>query len=169
MDKGRDCPVMPRWKKLSSCAVPRAGIARRYCTWKMCKHGALSWQQGRSRVGGGSPDPVPGLRVNRHRLNGGWPQLGPGEDDLLVSPVKREEEIGSRLTRGTAAGIRFPAKCRRKRLVNCTHLDGSARGVLRWRGSGVIGEGVTGSALSNGTTPSDGAVPGPEILALGKV
>ena len=62
-------------------------------------------------------------------------------------------------------GPTFP----QKNFDNCTHSDGCAKGVLRGRGSEVVGEGVTGSALLNGTTPRVRTVPGPEILALGKV
>ena len=50
---------------------------------------------------------MPRLRVDRHRLNGGWPQQGPGGDDLLPSPASQVEEIGSRFSWSTAAGIHF--------------------------------------------------------------
>ena len=45
---------------------------------------------GRSRAGGGNPDPVPGLRVDRHRFNGGWPQQGPGEEELRAHLVVKD-------------------------------------------------------------------------------
>ena len=84
----------------------------------MYKHRELSWRQGRSRVGGGSPDPVPGLWVDRHRFNGGWLQQGPGEEELRAHLVKQGQEIGFGFPEGVSEvplkGPAFPPKIKNK-------------------------------------------------------